>query len=181
MFNIVETKGLLSHGNTSAHNQTHGSSGCIVDTTDISQTVCTHANKLESLKRKKENGRSTIQLLQKRVVFLEAELTKVNASNSSRETSTYQMNMEKLIQNVATNEENDRNLTQWLDALVKHFRALSVQIRYTSLSLLDVHSLTKKLNGSMIQFLEKKIIDVPNQIASMNATLFYEKRKAEKL
>ena len=85
------------------------------------------------------------------------------------------MSMNKLIQNVATNEENDRNLTQRVDSLVKHFDDLNVQVRYTSLSLLDVHSSTEQINSSIIQLLEERISGVHDHIASMNDTcLNYE-------
>ena len=191
-FNIVETKGLLANGNSNASDPIHGSSGHNADTTDIIQMLLNQSTELENLKQQVEKDKSTIKELetfkqqaendritmQNRVFLLEAELTKLNASKppSNQEFSTYLMSMNKLIQNVATNEENDRNLTQRVDSLVKHFDDLNVQVRYTSLSLLDVHSLTEQLNVSIIQLLEERISGVHDHIASMNDTyLNYEK------
>ena len=181
MFNIVETKGLLANGNSNNSDPIHGSSGHNVDTTDIMQMLLNQTAELENLKQQAENDRSTmtkqlendrstIQSLQNRVFFLEAELSKLNSSKPTQEMSTYLMSMNKLIQNVATNEENDRNLTQRVDSLVKHFDYLNVQVRYTSLSLLDVHSSTEQLNSSIIQLLEERISGVHDHIASMNDT-----------
>lgn len=50
--------------------------------------------------------------------------------------------------------------------LVKNLDDLKVQVRYTSLSLLDVHSLTEELNGSLIQRLEESVNDFHDHIAS---------------
>ena len=176
MFNIVETKGLLANEKSNNSDPIHGSSGHNVDTTDIMQMLLNQTAELENLKQQAENDRSTIQSLQNRVFFLEAELSKLNSSKPTQEMSTYLMSMNKLIQNVATNEENDRNLTQRVDSLVKHFDDLNVQVRYTSLSLLDVHSSTEQLNSSIIQLLEERISGVHDHIASMNDIyLNYEK------
>ena len=191
-FNIVETKGLLANGNSNASDPIHGSSVHNVDTTDIIQMLLNQSTELENLKQQVEKDKSTIKELetfkqqaendritmQNRVFLLEAELTKLNASKppTNQEFSTYLMSMNKLIQNVATNEENDRNLTQRVDSLVKHFDDLNVQVRYTSLSLLDVHSLTEQLNVSIIQLLEERKSGVHDHIASMNDIyLNYEK------
>ena len=185
LFNIVETKGLLANGNSNSSDPIHGFSGHNVDTTDIIQMLLNQTFELENFKlqvetfkQQAEHDRTTIQLLQNRVFFLETELSKLNASQplSTQEFSTYLMSMNKLIQNVATNGEINRNLTQRVDSLVKHFDDLNVQVRYTSLSLLDVHSLTEQLNVSIIQLLEERISDVHDHIASMNDTyLNYEK------
>ena len=160
MFNIVETKGLLTSDNTSTTDQTESSYGCIVDRADIMQILHNQTTELEILKQQTENDVSTILLLQNRVFYLETELNKLNKSKSNPEMSTYLMSMNNLIQNMATNEENDRNLTQRLNALERHFDDLNVQVRYTSLSLLDIQSLTEELNGSFIQRVEDRIKDV---------------------
>ena len=227
LFNIVETKGLLAHGNSNISDPTHGSSGHNVDTTDIMEILLNQTIELEKLKQQAEidrstikqleNERSTIQLLQNRVFFLETELTKLNASKppSTQEFSTYLMSMNKLIQNMAANEENDKNVTNQLNAAVKqldelkaemlhtrlnqstemeHYKQqsesekskvyllqnltqrmsqrlddLNVQFRYTSLSLLDLHTATEQLNGSLLQQLEERISHIPDEIiASMD-------------
>ena len=186
---------------------------------------------LENLKRQVENDKSTIKELetfkqqaendritmQNRVFLLETEPTKLNASKPStnQEFSTYLMSMNQLIQNVAINEENNKNLTRPLNAAVKqleefkvemqhsllnhctdmeHYKQqsesekskvyllqnltqrmnqrlddLNVQFRYTSLSLLDLHSATEQLNGSLLHQLEERISNVHDDIiASMN-------------
>nr|XP_022292089.1 uncharacterized protein LOC111103253 isoform X3 [Crassostrea virginica] len=171
VLNIVETKGLLTHGNSSTSDSSHGSPGHIVDKADIMQILLNQTAELENLKQQLENDRSTIQSLQNRVFFLEAELSKLNSSKPTQEMSTYLMSMNKLIQNVATNEENDRNLTQRVDSLVKHFDDLNVQVRYTSLLLLDVHSSTEQINSSIIQLLEERISGVHDHIANVSTRI----------
>ena len=234
LINIVETKGLLANGNSNNSDPIHGSSGHNVDTTDILQMLLNQTTELENLKRQvendkstineletfkqqTENDRTTIQLLQNRVFLLENELTKLNASKppTTQEFSTYLMSMNQLIQNVATNEENNKNLTHYFNAAVKqldelkaemlHTRLnqstemenykqqsesekskvyllqnltqrmsqrlddLNVQFRYTSLSLLDLHTATEQLNGSLLHQLEERISNVHDDIiASMN-------------
>nr|XP_022293693.1 uncharacterized protein LOC111104177 [Crassostrea virginica] len=182
LFNIVETKGLLANGNSNSSDPIHGFSGHNVDTTDIIQMLLNQTFELENFKlqvetfkQQAEHDRTTIQLLQNRVFFLETELSKLNASQplSTQEFSTYLMSMNKLIQNVATNGEINRNLTQRVDSLVKHFDDLNVQVRYTSLSLLDVHSLTEQLNVSIIQLLEERISDVHDHIANVSTRIAF--------
>ena len=234
LFNIVETKGLLANGNSNASDPIHGSSGHNLDMTDMIQMLLNATTELENLKQQVENDKSTINeletfkqqaendintvhLLQNRVFILEAELTKLNASKppSNQEFSTFLMSMNKLIQNMAANEENDKNVTLQLNVAVKqldelkaemlhtrlnqstemeHFKQqsesekskvyllqnltqrmsqrlddLNVQFRYTSLSLLDLHTATEQLNGSLLQQLEERISHIPDEIiASMN-------------
>ncbi|XP_078317873.1 uncharacterized protein LOC111102709 [Crassostrea virginica] len=271
--NIVETKGFLSNGNSNNSDPIHGSSGHNVDTTDILQMLLNQTTELENLKRQVENDKSTIKELetfkqqaendritmQNRVFLLETELTKLNATKtpSNQEFSTYLMSMNQLIQNMAANEENDKNLTNHLNAAVKQLAELqhallnqstelelykqqsesdrskvysiqnftqktdekvndlktdmiqtrlnqtnelrdikqqlerekskeymlqnltqrmsqrlddlNLQVRYTSLSLLDLHAATEQLNGSLLQQLEERISNVHDHIsASMN-------------
>ena len=259
LFNIVETKGLLAHGNSNTSDPIHGSSGHNLDTTDIMQILVNQTTELENLKQQVGNDRTTIQLLQNRVFFLETELTKLNASKppSNQEFSTYLMSMNQLIQNMAATEENDKNLTHHLNGVVKqvaelqhallnqsteleHYKQqsendrskvyliqnftqiidnklndvranvsqirnnqtdemmdykqqldnerskvhllqnltqrlnqrlddLNLQVRYTSLSLLDLHAATEQLNGSLLHQLEERISYVHDEIiASMN-------------
>lgn len=60
-----------------------------------------------------------------------------------------------------------QNLTQRMN---QRLNELNVQFRYTSLSLLDLHTATEQLNGSLLQRLEERIINVHDDIiASMNA------------
>ena len=266
LFNIVETKGLLAHGNSNTSDPIHGPSGNIVDTTDILQMLLNQTTELENLKlqvetfkQQAENDRTTIQLLQNRVFFLETELTKLNASKppSNQEFSTYLMSMNQLIQNMAANEENDKNVTHHLNGVVtkvaelqhallnqstefEHYKQqsendrskvyliqnftqiidnklndvranvsqirhnqtdemmdykqqldnerskvhllqnltqrlnqrlddLNLQVRYTSLSLLDLHAATEQLDDSLLHQLEERISHVHDEIiASMN-------------
>lgn len=191
LLNIVDTKGLLVHGNINSTDPIHGTLGHFVDEAEVMQILMNQTSELENIKRQAENDRSTLKLLQNqsqeltqrvendkstiqslqnRIFFLEAELKERNASNpiSSQESSTYLMSINKLIQNVAANEKNDKNLSQRVDALVKHFDDLNIQVRYTTLSLLDVHSLTEDLNSSLSQRLEDRITYISEHCASMD-------------
>lgn len=250
LYNIDETVGLLVHGNTgNLTDNIHSFPGHNIDQMDMMQMLLNQTAELENLKQQTENDRSTIQVLQNRVFFLEAELNKLNVSKlpTSQEFLTYLKSMNQLTQNLAANEANDRNLSQWLsDAvqalddfklkdmsttqqllnqsvelkqqsakdryaihllqnetqrllrttqmllnqsrelkqhsetdmssihllqnetqrLVRNLDDLKVQVRYTSLSLLDVHTMTEELNGSLIQRLEERISDIHDHIAS---------------
>ena len=259
LFNIVETKGLLANANSNTSDPIHGSSGHNLDMPDIMQILVNQTTELENLKQQVGNDRTTIQLLQNRVFFLETELTKLNASKppSNQEFSTYLMSMNQLIQNMAANEENDKNVTHHLNGVVtkvaelqhallnqstefEHYKQqsendrskvyliqnftqiidnklndvranvsqirhnqtdemmdykqqldnerskvhllqnltqrlnqrlddLNLQVRYTSLSLLDLHAATEQLNGSLLHQLEERISHVHDEIiASMN-------------
>ena len=129
---IAEINGLLVQGNTSTSGQTHGSSGQILDMADIMQMFLNQTNELTNLKKQAENDRSTIQLLQNRVFLLETELSgKMNASKvpSCQEFSTYLLSMNHLIQNMAANDENDKNLTRQFDIAVKHFEEYKADMK----------------------------------------------------
>lgn len=220
MCNIGETVGLLVHGNlVNVTDTIHGFPGHNVDQSDLMQILLNQTAELENLKQQTANDRSTIQSLQNRVFFLEAELNKLNVSKlpSSQEFSTYLKSINQLTQNTAANEANVKNLSQRLNAavqalddlkltdmsttrqlfnqsveleqqsakdrssihllqnetqrIVKNLDDLKVQVRYASLSLLDVHSLTEELNGSLIQRLEEIIRDFHDHIASKNDNL----------
>lgn len=185
LFLCNETLGLLTHGNpVNVTDTIHGFQGHNVDLSDMMQMLLNQTVELENLrqqaendrstfqlllnktkelenfKRQSENDRSTIQSLQNRVFFLEAELNKLNVSKlpSIQEFSTYLSSMNQLTQNMATNEANNKNLTQRLDVAVKSLDDLKVQVRYTSLSLLDIRqSMTEELNGSLIQLVEERV------------------------
>lgn len=215
LYNIDETVGLLVHGNTgNLTDNIHNFPGHNIDQMDMMQMLLNQTAELENLKQQTENDRSTIQVLQNRVFFLEAELNKLNVSKlpTSQELLTYLKSMNQLTQSLAANEANDKNLSQRLsDAvqvlddlklkdmsstqlllnqsveleqqsakdrysihilqnetqrLVRNLDDLKVQVRYTSLSLLDVHSMTEELNGSLVQRLEERISDVHDHITS---------------
>ena len=63
----------------------------------------------------------------------------------------------KLLQKMTANEGNDLNVIERLNAMdtCKHLNDLDVKFRYTSLSLLDIHTMAEKINGSMLQLIEK--------------------------
>lgn len=178
------------------------------------QLLLNQTKEVETFKQQAEHDRSTIQSLQNRVFFLEAELNKLNVSKlpSSQEFSTYLKSINQLTQNLAANEANDKNVSQRLNDAVKalddltlkdisttqqllnqsvelkqqsakdsyaihllqnetqqllrNLDDLKVQVRYTSLSLLDVHFMTEELNGSLTQRLEERISGVHDHIAS---------------
>lgn len=67
---------------------------------------------------------------------MEAELNKLNVSKSpsNQEFSTYLMSMNQLIQNLAANEENDKNLKNHFDAAVKHFNEYKVEMKIVILN-----------------------------------------------
>lgn len=185
LFLCNETLVLLTHGNpVNVTDTIHGFPGHNVDLSDMMQMLLNQTAELENLRQQTENDRSTFQLLlnktkelenfkrqseidrstiqslQNRVFFLEAELNKLNVSKlpSIQEFSTYLSSMNQLTQNMATNEANNKNLTQRLDVAVKSLDDLKVQVRYTSLSLLDIRqSMTEELNGSLIQLVEERV------------------------
>ena len=147
LINIVETKGLLANGNSNNSDPIHGSSGHNVDTTDILQMLLNQTTELENLKRQVESDKSTLEtfkqqaendriMMQNRVFLLETELSKLNASKppSTQEFATYLMSMNQLIQNVATNEENNKNVTHQLNAAVKRLDELKAEMLHTRLN-----------------------------------------------
>lgn len=48
--------------------------------------------------------------------------------------------MNQLTQTIIANEANNKNLTQKVDVAMKALDDLKVEVRYTSLSMLDIHS-----------------------------------------
>ncbi|XP_065928376.1 uncharacterized protein [Magallana gigas] len=215
--NMGETVGLLTHGNTVNFTDTNpGFPGYSANLADMMQMLLNQTTEIENLKQQSTNDRTTIQSLQNRVFFLEAELNKLNVSKlpSSQEFSTYLKSINQLTQNLAANEASDKNISQRLNdavqvlddlklkdmsstqlllnqsveleqqsakdrysihllqnetqRLVRNLDDLKVQVRYTSLSLLDVHSMTEELNGSLVQRLEERISDVHDHITNVS-------------
>lgn len=72
----------------------------------------------------------------------------------------------ELKQHSETDKYSIHLLQSETERLVKNLDDLKVQVRYTSLSLLDVHSMTEELNGSLVQRLEERISDVHDYITS---------------
>lgn len=70
------------------------------------------------------------------------------------------------------NDANNKILTQKVDVALKALDDLKVEIRYTSLSMLDIHSKKdlERLNGSIMQIIEETISDVQDHITSMYKT-----------
>ena len=162
IINTPGTKGLLGHGNPNSSDLIHSSPGHIVDMTEVMQILENLTQQIKNQTQQIENDRTTIQLLQNRVFFLEAELNKLNASKSfsTQEFSTYLISMNQLIQNMVANEENDKNLTNHFNAAVKQLD--------------DLHTAMKLLNGSLLQQLEERISHVHNnKIAGMNVIKVY--------
>lgn len=56
-----------------------------------------------------------------------------------------------------------------MDVALKAFDDLKVEVRYTNLSMLDIHSKKdlERLNGSIMQIIEERISDVQDYITSM--------------
>ena len=104
------------------------------------------SQELDNLKRETENDRSTIKRL----------LNQSNELEQKVEKNTININLlltqnQNLIQNMTAFEENDKNVTDRLNAVVKHMTDLNVQVRYTSLSLLNIQAMAEEINGSMMQ------------------------------
>ncbi|XP_062588928.1 uncharacterized protein LOC134250580 [Saccostrea cucullata] len=72
------------------------------------------------------------------------------------------------IHNVLTaNKEYDKNLTLQLTDSLNNLRDIKVQMRYTSLSLMDVHSKTDKLNTTLTTHFDDQIRDVYGRITNI--------------
>lgn len=77
--------------------------------------------------------------------------------------------MNQLTQTMIANEANNKNLTQQVNVALKDLDDLKVEVRYTSLSMLDIHFKKdlERLNGSIMQIIEERISDVHEYITSM--------------
>lgn len=147
--NMRETVGLLTHGNpVNVTNTIHGFPGHNIDLADVMELLSNQTAEIENLKQQTAeiehlkqqtaeienlkqqsanlkqqtaNDRSTIQSLQNRVFFLEAELNKLNVSKlpSSQEFSMYLKSINQLTQSLVANEANDKNISQRLNDAVQ--------------------------------------------------------------
>lgn len=81
------------------------------------------------------------------------------------------LNQSVELQNLKQLSEKDRTATQLLQnvtgRLVEKLNNIQVQIRYTSMSLLDIHSVTEKMNELIIRLMEDEIKDARGRISSM--------------
>ena len=123
---------------------------------NLKKQVKNKSQELDNLKRETENDRSTIKRLLNQSIELEQKVEKYTININSLLTQN-----QNLIQNMTTNEENDKKVTDRLNDVVKHMTDLNVQVRYTSLSLLDIQTKAEEINGSTMQQIEQLI-------ASMN-------------
>ena len=127
---------------------------------NLKKQVKNKSQELDNLKRETENDRSTIKRLLNQSIELEQKVETYTININSLPTQN-----QNLIQNMTTNEENDKKVTDRLNDVVKHMTDLNVQVRYKSLSLLDIQTMAEEINGSMMQQIEQLI-------ASMNQTFF---------
>jgi hypothetical protein len=97
---------------------------------------------------------------------LEAELKNLTTS-SNDEFSAFFNNMTHVVQTLTIKEEHDKNLTKQLSYAIKNIENLKVEARYTSLSLLDIHTKTEKLNTTLLKIFNDGISRVSEQRASM--------------
>lgn len=178
LLNFGNIEGMFWNEPSNLTDASYGFPGNNFDTAEMMGLLLNQTVELESLKRQTEilkqqteNDRSSIQLLQNRVFYLEAELNKQNISKiqSTQEFSTYLSSMNQLTQTMIANEANNKNLTQKVDVALKALDDLKVEVRYTSLSMLDIHSKKdlERLNGSIMQIIEERISDVQDYITSM--------------
>ncbi|XP_062587013.1 multimerin-2-like [Saccostrea cucullata] len=178
MINIEQASALLLHGNSNASDTNHGSAERPLDAAEINQMLLNLTAEMGNLKKETGIIRDEKNLLQNRVFFLEAELNKLNASKtpSSEELAMYLSSTKQIVQTLSANEEYDKNLTSRLNEAAKKLENLEVQMRYTSLSLLDIHALTEELNGSLVKHIEDKI-NVYEQLKSFKSVAIGEQNK----
>lgn len=113
---------------------------------------------IEELNEQSANDRYSIQLLQ-------------NETQHLFKTTQPLLNLSgELKQHSETDKSSIHFLQNETQRLLRILDDIKVQVRYTSLSLLDVHSMTEELNGSIIQRLEEGISDVHDHIASKHDT-----------
>ena len=137
--------------------------------TDMLQMYVNQSTEMVGIKQELKGEISKVNLLQnvtqqtvEKVNDLRTDLlqTRLNQTNEMVDYKQ-QLENEKLKVHVL------QNITERLN---QRLNDLNVQIRYTSLSLLDLHTATEQLNGSLLQQLEERISDVHDLIiASMNA------------
>lgn len=176
-----ETVGLLTHGNpVNVTDTIHGFPGHNINLADVMQLLLNQTAEIENMKQQSTNDRSITQSLQDRVFFLEAELKNISQRFNDavqvlddlklKDMSSTQLLLNQSVeleQQSAKDRYSIHLLQNETQRLVRNLDDLKVQVRYTSLSLLDVHSMTEKLNGSLVQRLEERISDVHDHITSM--------------
>lgn len=178
LLNFGNIEGLRWHEQSNLTDTSYGFPGNNFNTAEMMGLLLNQTVELDSLKRQTEmlkqqteNDISSIQLLQNRVFYLEAELNRQNISKiqSTQEFSTYLSSMNQLTQTMIANEANNKNLTQKVDVALKALDDLKVEVRYTSLSMPDIHSKKdlERLNGSIMRIIEERISDVQDYITSM--------------
>lgn len=212
--NIRETVGLLTHGNpVNVTDTIHGFPGHNIDLADVMELLLNQTTEIENLKQQTAeiehlkqqtaeienlkqqtaNDRSTIQSLQNRVFFLEAELNKLNVSKlpSSQEFSMYLKSINQLTQSLVANEANDKNISQRLNDAVQVLDDLklkdmsstqlllnqSVELEQQSakdrysihLQQIETQRLVRNLDDLKVQVrrFEERISDVHDRITSM--------------
>ncbi|XP_062603384.1 uncharacterized protein LOC134265153, partial [Saccostrea cucullata] len=126
------------HGKSNVSDTNHGSAEYQLDASEINQKFLNLTAEVENLKKETDIIREDKHLLQNRVFFLEEEL-------------------KQKVQILSTIEQFDKNLTYRLNETAKKLENLEVKMRYTSLSLLDIQSMTEKLNGSLVKYIEDKL------------------------
>ncbi|XP_062588927.1 uncharacterized protein MG328 homolog [Saccostrea cucullata] len=75
--------------------------------------------------------------------------------------------LDEMRNNLTANEEYDKNLTSRLTDVMNNLHGIKVQMRYTSLSLMDVHSKTDKLNTTLTTHFDDQIRDVYGRITNI--------------
>ena len=136
---------------------------------DLLQMHVNQSTEIVGIKQQLKSERSKVSLLQNFTQQTDEKFNDLRTDllqtrlNQTNEMVDYKQQLE--------NEKSKvyvlQNLTQRLN---QRLNDLNVQIRYTSLSLLDLHTATEQLNGSFLQQLEERISDVHDLIiASMNA------------
>ena len=147
--------------------------------TEVMQILENLTQQIKNQTQQSENDRTTIQLLQNRVFFLEAELNKFNTSMSSsrQEFSTYLMSMNKLIQNMVANEENDKNMTHHLNTAVKQLDDLQHGLINQSSELEHYKQLSESdrskvyLIQNFTQNIDKKLNDLRGNVFDLHTTM----------
>ncbi|XP_061196005.1 uncharacterized protein LOC133204283 [Saccostrea echinata] len=82
---------------------------------------------------------------------------------------TQQLN--EVVNNMAANEVYDKNVSQWLGVAMDNLNDLKIPMRYTSLSLLDVHSKMEELNTTVTRNYDDRIKDLHGRITSMYSSI----------
>lgn len=159
---IIVTQKLLVKGDAvNLTDAIHGFHGHIVDHADMMQTMqimmqilLNQTTEIEDLKQQTEKDRSTIQMLQNRVFFLEAGPNEPSKLPSSQEFSTYLSGMNNLTQNSIAKEATVKNLTLQLHSQSTELENLRQQLEKCTSNI-------QHLNGSLINVIR----DVHDQIA----------------